>query len=81
MSLPCTLHHLLEKGISMQIFSYRSFHKKLKRRFCCPLRLGYLDMEITARTHMERPLRLGYLDLKITARTPGECFAYSVLAI
>jgi hypothetical protein len=31
--------------------------------------------------HMERPLRLGYLDLKITARTPGECFAYSLLAI
>jgi hypothetical protein len=31
--------------------------------------------------HMERPLRLGYLDLTITARTPGECFAYSLLAI
>lgn len=27
MSLPCTLHHLLEKGISVQIFSNGSFHK------------------------------------------------------
>jgi len=26
---------------------------KLKRRFCCPLRLGSLDVEITARTHGE----------------------------
>jgi hypothetical protein len=35
----------------------RDFHAdifiKLKCRFCCPLRLGYLDVEITARTHGE----------------------------
>lgn len=80
MSLPCTLHHLLEKGISMQIFSYKSFHK-VKRRFCCPLRLGYLDVEITARTHGEASHQTWLFGLKITARTPGECFAYSLLAI
>jgi hypothetical protein len=27
MSLPCTLHHLLEEGVFVPIFSYRSFHK------------------------------------------------------
>jgi hypothetical protein len=80
MSLPCTLHHLLEKGISVQIFSYRSFHKVKSAGFVALSDLAIWMWKLQ-QEHMERPLRLGYLDLKITARTPGECFAYSLLAI